>query len=565
LKCKKPNFEIVVENCKLGVMRRSLLFMFIEILILFMLLLFKGIYYQGGIKEAISKGRIYEFMGGWHAYFEPVENFLRGGEWTASWKLFPEGRIWGYSIPYLILRLIVPKEVAFNLLALFQVLINAIAFWTIGNFVGMLVKRKWVKYACIMMFFVMPPWATYLTLIGYQSILIPVSLLYLAFMGYFLVYRKGWMAFLSLITATYAYLIRPAFIFLIPITILMAGIHAFRCGIWIRIKWWYLSGSIFGVIMPLLWGFHVKRATGIFTFSQSFVEFDMETFFYNCRSQYCSYEDCFTYSESIDAMVDMCPWHREVRAITSLIGERPVARNPGAKFAAWLSLPSRVVCNWAGRYATNCFDENNPPIPDITIVPEFGFSKDEIIRVRDSVIKVLYLDTLLTIQEKLNVVKWGTERLREWQKSLIKKYPLLIIYGRIKLFIKNMFPHEWSTVMMHTRKNEIMNNKVKLVVLNLMDSIFHGYIWILSIFFFVSIAIMLKHIFSLPVESEILFIIANSLLGITSVISYVITHVQEFPYYHPSYYIFVPLPFLVFHYIKKRRSAISAVSSQKDS
>jgi len=234
-----------------------------------------------------------------------------------------------------------------------------------------------------------------------------------------------------------------------------------------------------------------------------------------------------------------CTLYRKYMILASLAGHIPVGWNHGGYFICWLSFPSEYVCS-NPYLKMNCFSEEKPPIPDVITLPHLGFSKENIKKIRDTMLYARFFVDSLPLSSRLAILIRADSFLNEYINTLVSEKPYLLILGRIKLLILYLFPHYFKS---HSE------NPYRRVVLNFYYSATQSIIWIFSIALLVGTFLAIKIAFSFPCSPYNLFLVFCVLYAWCHVLPHSIFNYYELRYFWPVYYITAIVLILLGHKI----------------
>ncbi len=509
---------------------------------------------------AITEGKFFIFTGDTAEYFESAENFLSGTGWKGNPNnpvtYHPEGRIWGYPLPYLLARIFVEdRQTVYNLLVLFQLVLTAFAYWYTGTTLAKVLQAP-VKGLTILAFLLLPYYTEYFYCLCSEALFIPVSLLSLSMMLRFLHTMQPKFLLSATLLAGYAYWIRPAALLYGPVIFLLTSLylwHAYTTSKQhARILKPFLLAIALWSFFPLSWTFHVYQTTGKWTLSQTIMDLDTKTlaFKYNralIPPSLSSYKACLNYDT-----IWACSYFWSAIELAALAGEQTVFWDRvSAHFVTWLLFPRWKTCNDSSEYYYLCdsTEETNPPIPATAQVFDEQFSEQIVISIIDSATHAIF-DTTLPLARRIHLIAQGDSFLTKWKTQILQKHPWILFWSRIKGTLQNLFP---------TSLQSKSPNKWKRTFLNIYYILSELYIWLLSACFFGACFLIIvngKILFSPgnPKNLEFFILLTTVLYSACAFLPYALILLLQFRYFHTAYYLFVVIAIVILsQHLKKFR------------
>ncbi len=494
----------------------------------------------------ITEGKFFIFTGDTAEYFESAENFLSGAGWKGNphnpITYHPEGRIWGYPLLYLIVRIFVEdRQTVYNLLVLFQLVLTAFAYWYTGTTLAKLLRvRAPVKWLTILAFLLMPYYTEYFYCLCSESVFIPVSLLSLSLMLRFLYTMQPKFLIGATLLAGYAYWIRPSALLYGPVIFLITSLRLGHTCATSKQHAHLLKPFLLAIVLwsffPLTWMFHVYHTTGKWTLSQTIMDLDTRTFSFRYNRKHVSpiraYQACFNYDT-----IWACAYFWSAIELASLTGEQSVYwEGVQAHFVTWLLFPKWKVCGDSAQYPYLCYSEATtyPPIPTVARVFNREFPEQFVINFIDSVTHAIF-DTTIPSSRRIHIIARGDSLLSLWKVQIVKKRPWILLWSRFKGTLQNLFPFSLKSY---------SPNQFKRTFMNIYYMLSQAYIWFLSTCFFIACLIILlkaKTLF-LPKNLQnlkILMLLTTVLYSVCSFLPYAAILMFQFRYFHVAYYIFI--------------------------
>jgi hypothetical protein len=448
------------------------------------------------------------------SYIEPIENFIRNGEYgiqpydysqTLMITKFDDFRMPGYGAPYFLLRLIFDQSTALNSLVILQLLCSGISVYVLALIALKLFKHQIFFYSTYLLYLI----STYVSIFDGCLMTESFSTACIIFSIY-LVLKGGNRNFL------FAGLLTAWLIFMRPVYLPLLFIYV----VYIIIQFVKKEGALRPALL-----------TSLICLCAPFILADSCWIFRNFRK----YERIIPLTKSLNYTGVDQSYQAALFAFINSFGGSNVHWQPGSEITFFKELSPEVKVR---KYGT---------LPEYIYTSKFNH--DSLVKIRDMV-RLMTSDTV-NLDKKKIIDKVLIQKLNIYSRSIQEEKPFLYYVGSRFITLKTFFVHSGTGILF--RKASFELNKLELCI-----KIFYSLLYVTIAF---TGLLSLIFLFFRGLQHAGLLLAASCGLY-SSLVFPLIMKMDEFRYFAPSYPIYTLATTFalgsIYLRIKERKSRQSA-------